>query len=576
MEKSKEQQTKGKKVRSSVQLKILLPMVIIFLFFLVYAVIDYSLLNEANDSVTQMKEESLEAINISQKMERALLNVQSLFPEAAVTMDTERFEELDKADIEFKAQVERMKALYPDNEAEYNDLLKLYSKMYDAGRSFMFTITSTATTEEVTESCRKFVEISEVMQTVIQQYVEEAQAQINISHAMVSNDVYILKWLVVIEIMLIAFVTIISITYTRVAIVTRIQKVNKKIVKLSEKDLTTENIVVKGSDEVSQLAQESNVLQHTLTKIVTELGASSNELDVAAANMDEEINQISEALETVATSMYEITTNTEKQTQSISCAAEELEKLMVIATESDNVSKDLSASSKEINVMSTEGQKVIGDLEKTSADTNVAIDQIFECITGISTSAEKISNASDMIADIASQTNLLSLNASIEAARAGETGRGFAVVAEEIRKLSEQSAQSLEVINQMIEGLQNNVKLANKQSDIVKTVMEEQSNGVAMTKNKFLAITDSLDSINLGILNLSDISIRMNDNCESVKNLMSELTEIAAANSDATSQTCASSEEITATMDSIASHSRNVKEQAQQLNNNIKDFKVNA
>ena len=576
MEKSKERQTKEKKVKSSVQLKILLPMVMIFIFFLVYAVIDYSLLDEANDSVTQMKEESLEAINISQKMERALLNVQSLFPEAAVTMDAERFEELDKADIEFKAQVERMKALYPDNEAEYNDLLKLYSKMYDAGRSFMFTITSTATTEEVTESCRKFVEISEVMQTVIQQYVEEAQAQINISHAMVSNDVYILKWLVVIEIMLIAFVTIISITYTRVAIVTRIQKVNKKIVKLSEKDLTTENIVVKGSDEVSQLAQESNVLQHTLTKIVTELGASSNELDVAAANMDEEINQISEALETVATSMYEITTNTEKQTQSISCAAEELEKLMVIATESDNVSKDLSASSKEINVMSTEGQKVIGDLEKTSADTNVAIDQIFECITGISTSAEKISNASDMIADIASQTNLLSLNASIEAARAGETGRGFAVVAEEIRKLSEQSAQSLEVINQMIEGLQNNVKLANKQSDIVKTVMEEQSNGVAMTKNKFLAITDSLDSINLGILNLSDISIRMNDNCESVKNLMSELTEIAAANSDATSQTCASSEEITATMDSIASHSRNVKEQAQQLNNNIKDFKVNA
>ena len=575
MEKSKERQTKEKKVKSSVQLKILLPMVMIFIFFLVYAVIDYSLLDEANNSVTQMKEESLEAINISQKMERALLNVQSLFPEAAVTMDTERFEELDKADVEFKEQVERMKALYSEKEAEYNDLLKLYSKMYDAGRSFMFTITSTATTEEVTESCRKFVEISGVMQEVIGQYVEEAQQQINISHAMVSNDVYILKWLVVIEIMLIAVVTMISLSYTRMAIVTRIKKVNKKIVKLSEKDLTTEKIIIKGSDEVSQLAQESNELQDTLTNIVAELTNSSNQLDVAAENMDEEINQISQALETVATSMYEITTNTEKQTQSINYAAEELEKLMSIATESDNVSKDLSASSKEINMMSTEGQKVIGDLEKASSDTNIAIDQIFECITGISTSAEKISNASDMIADIASQTNLLSLNASIEAARAGDTGRGFAVVAEEIRKLSEQSAQSLDVINQMIAGLQNNVKLANQQSGIVKTVMEEQSNGVTMTRNKFLAIANSLDSINLGILNLSDISLRMNDNCESVKNLMSELTKIAEANSDATSQTCASSEEITATMDSIANHSKNVKEQAQQLNNNIKDFKVN-
>ncbi len=576
MEKSKERQTKEKRAKSSVQLKILLPMVMIFIFFLVYAVIDYSLLDEANNSVTQMKEESLEAINISQKMERALLNVQSLFPEAAVTMDTERFNELDKADVEFKEQVERMKSLYPEKEAEYNDLLKLYSKMYDAGRSFMFTITSTATTEEVTESCRKFVEISKVMQAVIEQYVEEAQQQINISHAMVSNDVYILKWLVVIEIILIAVVTMLSLSYTRVAIVTRIKKVNKKIVKLSEKDLTTEKIIVKGSDEVSQLAQESNELQDTLTNIVAELTNSSSRLDEAAENMDEEINQISQALETVATSMYEITTNTEKQTQSINYAAEELEKLMSIATESDNVSKDLSASSKEINMMSTEGQKVIGDLEKASSDTNIAIDQIFECITGISVSAEKISNASDMIADIASQTNLLSLNASIEAARAGDTGRGFAVVAEEIRKLSEQSAQSLDVINQMIAGLQNNVKLANQQSGIVKTVMEEQSNGVTMTRNKFLAIANSLDSINLGILNLSDISVRMNDNCESVKNLMTELTQIAEANSDATSQTCASSEEITATMDSIATHSKNVKEQAQQLNNNIKDFKVNA
>ena len=126
----------------------------------------------------------------------------------------------------------------------------------------------------------------------------------------------------------------------------------------------------------------------------------------------------------------------------------------------------------------------------------------------------------------------------------------------------------------MIDGLQDNVRMANQQSDIVKTVMEEQSNGVALTRDKFLAIADSLDSINLGISNLSGISLRMNDNCENVMNLMSELTQIAEDNSDATSQTCASSEEISATMDSIASHSKNVKEKAQQMNDNIKDFKT--
>ena len=574
MEKSKERRIADAKFKSSVQLKILLPIVAIFIFFLVYAVLDYMILNEAHSSVVKMEEENLEAINISQNMQTALLKVQSLFPEAAVTMDIERFEELDKADAEFKAQVERMKALYPQKEIEYNDLLKLYSKMYDIGRSFMFTITSTATTEEVTESCRKFVEISDIMQAVIQQYVEEAQQQIHNSQVAVSNDVEVLKLLVLIEIILIALVTIIALLYTRIKVVAGIKKVNRKIVKLSAKDLTTDRIVVKGSDEISQLGYVSNELQDTLKTIVTDLNDSAEKLDISAENMDEEINQMSGALEIVAASMLEITTNTEKQTQSITYAAGELEKLMEIATESDTVSKDLSTSSREINAMSTEGQKVIGNLEKASTETNIAIDQIFKCITSISSSAEKISDASDMIADIASQTNLLSLNATIEAARAGDTGKGFAVVAEEIRKLSEQSAQSLEVINQMIHGLQDSVRLANEQSDIVKAVMQEQSHGVEMTRNKFLAITNSLDSINLGITNLSDISVRMNDNCESVKNLMSELTEIAADNADATSQTCASSEEISATMDSIANHSKNVKTQAQQMNNNIKDFKI--
>ena len=576
MEKAKDLQTQRGLIRGSVQLKILLPIVTIFIFFLAYAVIDYMLLDAANNSVTQMKEESLEAIDISERMQRALLNVQRLFPEAAVTMDVERFEEIDEADADFKLQIERMKALYPANESEYNDLLKLYTKMYDAGRSFMFTITSTASTEEVTESCRKFVKLSEVMQEMIQEYVEQAQQQISASQEAVSEDVRVLKILVMLEILLIAVVTGVSLFYTRVNVVARIKKATAGIIKLSEKDLTADKIAVKGSDEISQLGYVSNELQDTLKTIVTELDAASDELDVSAENMDKEIEQISEALEIVAASMLEITTNTDKQTKSIGYAAEELKKLTTIANESDNVSKDLSASSKEINVMSTEGQKVIGNLEKASTDTNAAIDHIFQCITEISISAEKISDASDMIADIASQTNLLSLNASIEAARAGETGKGFAVVAEEIRKLSEQSSQSLAVINQMIDGLQDNVRMANQQSDIVKTVMEEQSNGVALTRDKFLAIADSLDSINLGISNLSGISLRMNDNCENVMNLMSELTQIAEDNSDATSQTCASSEEISATMDSIASHSKNVKEKAQQMNDNIKDFKINA
>ena len=79
--------------------------------------------------------------------------------------------------------------------------------------------------------------------------------------------------------------------------------------------------------------------------------------------------------------------------------------------------------------------------------------------------AQKIANIVSEIESIASQTNLLSLNASIEAARAGEAGRGFAVVAEEIRQLAEQSAQFAVNTRELIEGALHEVSEGNKAAE---------------------------------------------------------------------------------------------------------------
>ena len=98
----------------------------------------------------------------------------------------------------------------------------------------------------------------------------------------------------------------------------------------------------------------------------------------------------------------------------------------------------------------TEAAKIVKELGNTSDKTTEAFIKISEQIHKTNSSVVKIQEVVNLIAQIASQTNLLSLNASIEAARAGSAGKGFAVVASEIQKLAEQTNSSAKIIDEII------------------------------------------------------------------------------------------------------------------------------
>lgn len=129
--------------------------------------------------------------------------------------------------------------------------------------------------------------------------------------------------------------------------------------------------------------------------------------------------------------------------------------------------------------------KVLNDLSVSAEDLNSNIMEISRQLEETSESVKDINKAATIISDVASETNLLSLNASIEAARAGEAGRGFAVVAGEISKLAEQTEKSVQEISDTVDKLNSDFEKTGKLMQSLNRFADEQSESLSNTRQSF-------------------------------------------------------------------------------------------
>nr|WP_253295564.1 methyl-accepting chemotaxis protein [Roseburia sp. MSJ-14] len=203
-----------------------------------------------------------------------------------------------------------------------------------------------------------------------------------------------------------------------------------------------------------------------------------------------------------------------------------------------------------------------------------SINVIYEQTHTTNESALKIKEATTLIASIADETNLLSLNASIEAARAGEAGRGFAVVASQIQKLAEQSNDSARQIDEVIYALLEDSEKAVKTMDEVKTIMEQQSENVSKAGTVFSQVeTGITESIN-GIAQIADRTNKLNSTRSGIVDVVQNLTAIAEENAASTEETSAAVIEVANVMQEISDHAAELQNIASTLEKNISIFKI--
>jgi methyl-accepting chemotaxis protein len=190
--------------------------------------------------------------------------------------------------------------------------------------------------------------------------------------------------------------------------------------------------------------------------------------------------------------------------------------------------------------VTNDGIHIIEELNDKSIATSEITQDVIIKIQEFEVQSKKIESFVNIINEIASQTNLLSLNASIEAARAGEAGRGFAVVAEEIRKLADQSIKAANQIQKTVSDIASQNKETVTTAKMAEEIVASQTEALKRTINVFNNISKHVNSL---ADNFKNILVRL-DNIESVKEeTLNSIQNISAV----TEETAAASQQMNAT-----------------------------
>lgn len=324
-------------------------------------------------------------------------------------------------------------------------------------------------------------------------------------------------------------------------------------------------IDVKRKDEFRHLGTSIESMLKGMRGLMKQVAGVAKTVTASSDNVSDNTGKVLSATKEISLAVEDIAQGIMRQVEDAEECLKKMGELSVKISDVSGGTMDIQKTSELAREAAGNGIKVVSEFREESNATRDIVQLVITDIDHLEEQSRRIEKMVDIINEIASQTNLLSLNASIEAARAGDAGKGFSVVADEIRKLADQSMKAVKQIEDVVNQIKSKTKDTVISAKSAETIISGQADAIHNTVEMFNSINGYVEKMNSGLAKITGSMKEMDELKERTLESIASITLVAE-------QSAATAEEVSATVNCQLESINSLNEASGDLVNDAKQL----